>query len=151
AQSPSGFRRRHSLRRARSGHGERSSARRDPACPGCESMSGSISELTRWRLILGDAAESACDGAGCRLDARGQAMDAALEWLYGRDPKPVERHVMRRGGREASLLSTPTWINEIHRLFPKETIERLEKDAIERFAIEGVITSPEVLARAEPN
>lgn len=114
-------------------------------------MSEHISELTRWRLILGDAAEPACQGAGCRLGVREQAMDAALEWLYGHDPELAERHVMRRGGRQASVLSTPGWINEIHRLFPKETIERLEKDAIERFAIDDVITSPEVLARAEPN
>jgi Mg-chelatase subunit ChlD len=110
-----------------------------------------IADLTRWRLILGDAAEPACNSAGCRLNASAQAMDVALDWLYGRDPDLADRHVMRHGGRGASTLTTPGWINEIHRLFPKETIERLEKDAIERFAIDDVVTSPEVLARAEPN
>lgn len=108
------------------------------------------SHLTRWRLILGEAADAACGGG---LDAEAQAMDAAMAWLYGRDPELAERGVFerRQGGREASVLTTPEWINEIHRLFPQETIERLERDAIERFEIDDVVTNPEVLARAQPN
>jgi hypothetical protein len=110
-----------------------------------------LPELVRWRLMLGEAAESACRGAGQQLSADALAMDAAMDWLYGRDPEEGARQTMRRGGREGSRLTTPAWINEIHRLFPKETIERLERDAIERYAIDGVVTNPEVLARAEPN
>ncbi len=110
-----------------------------------------ITDFVRWRLILGEAAESACRGAGQPLSGDALAMDAAMEWLYGRDPEEGARQTMRRGGREGSRLTTPAWINEIHRLFPKETIERLERDAIERYAIEDVVTNPEVLARAEPN
>lgn len=108
------------------------------------------SPLTRWRLILGEAADGACGGG---LDAQAQAMDAAMAWLYGRDPELAERGVFerRQGGREASALTTPEWINEIHRLFPQETIERLERDALERFQIDDVVTNPEVLARAQPN
>lgn len=108
------------------------------------------SHLARWRLILGEAADGAC---GSCLDADAQAMDAAMAWLYGRDPELAERGVFERGqgGREASALTTPEWINEIHRLFPQETIERLERDAIERFEIDDVVTNPEVLARAQPN
>ena len=109
--------------------------------------------LRRWRLILGEAAESVCRGAGCELDAEAQAMDAAMSWLYGRDPDLAQRGVMERGqgGREASALTTPEWINEVHRLFPQETIERLERDAIERFGIDDVITNLEVLGRVQPN
>jgi len=109
--------------------------------------------LLRWRLILGEAAESACSAAGGELDAEAQAMDAAMSWLYGRDPELAERGVMERrsGGRESSQLTTPGWINEVHRLFPQETIERLERDAIERFGIEDVVTNPEVLSRVKPN
>lgn len=110
-----------------------------------------IDPLTRWRLILGDAADGACRGAGCTLSGEALAMDAAMGWLYGRDDEDGARGVRRQGGREGSTLSTPDWINEIHRLFPKETIERLERDAIERYAIDDVITNPDVLARAEPN
>ena len=56
-------------------------------------MTSGVAELTRWRLILGDAAEPACDAAGCRLDATALAMDVALDWLYGRDPDLADRRV----------------------------------------------------------
>ena len=110
-----------------------------------------MTPLTRWRLALGAAADEACSGAGCVLDADGLAMDGAMDWLYGRDPDLAERGVKRQGGREASRLTSPEWIEQIHKLFPKETIERLERDAIERFAIDDIVTNLDVLARAEPN
>lgn len=110
-----------------------------------------IPSLARWRLILGEAAEGACSGAGCTLDGRLGRMDRALDWLYGRGADGADRAATRRGGREGSQLTTPDWIDGIHRLFPKETIERLERDAIERFGIDDVVTDPAVLARAVPN
>lgn len=127
-----------------------------------------ISHVNRWRLVLGAAAQSACLGAGGGLSGDGQAMDAAMDWLYDRDPELAGRGIKKqgggdgggngdgdgaktRGGTEASTLTSPEWINEIHRLFPKSTIERLERDAIERFAIDDIVTNLEVLERAEPN
>lgn len=111
-----------------------------------------LNDAERWRLLLGEAGE-ACLGPG----GAGMPMDRALAWLYGRDdPQPqggadprdaLDRH----GGSEASQLTVPEWINEIHELFPKETIERLERDAIERYGIDEVVTNPEVLERATPN
>ena len=60
-------------------------------------------------------------------------MDRALAWLYGRDDADSGTGTLdRHGGSEASQLSVPDWIHQIHELFPKETIERLERDAIER-------------------
>jgi Mg-chelatase subunit ChlD len=106
-----------------------------------------IARLERWRLVLGEAAEGACGG----LSGDARAMDSAMEWLYGRDPELSERGVKGQGGREGSMLNSPQWVNEIHRLFPKETIERLERDAIERFAIDDIVTNPDVLSRVEPN
>lgn len=110
-----------------------------------------LDALTRWRLVLGEAADGACRSAGCSLSGEAIAMDAALDWLYGREEEDGTRNIARQGGRGPSALTTPQWINDIHRLFPKETIERLERDAIERYAIDDVVTNPEVLARAEPN
>lgn len=110
-----------------------------------------LDELTRWRLVLGEAANGACRAAGVGLSAEAVAMDAALDWLYGRDDEDGARNISRQGGRGASALTTPQWINDIHRLFPKETIERLERDAIEHYAIDDVVTNPDVLSRAEPN
>ncbi|CAK7258028.1 MULTISPECIES: VWA domain-containing protein [unclassified Shinella] len=110
-----------------------------------------LDALTRWRLVLGEAADGACRSAGCSLSGEAITMDAALDWLYGREEEDGTRNIARQGGRGPSALTTPQWINDIHRLFPKETIERLERDAIERYAIDDVVTNPEVLARAEPN
>jgi Mg-chelatase subunit ChlD len=103
----------------------------------------------RWRLLLGRASESALDGrAG--LSADDLARDAALGWLYGRGES--ERDIRdRQGGLGGSQLEVPAWISEVHRLFPKETIERLEQDAVEKYEIHEVVTNPEVLARVEPN
>jgi Mg-chelatase subunit ChlD len=113
-------------------------------------MSADPPPLQRWRLVLGKAAEE--ELGGCSGDFA--AMDAALGWLYGRDKELAERDIRDRGtqgGSGASQLTVPEWINEIHRLFPKETIERLEQDAVERYGIDEVVTNPEVLARVEPN
>ncbi len=102
--------------------------------------------LQRWRLLLGDPAERACGG----LSAEAQAADAALDWLYGRDGDRAERGE-RSAGLGPSALRTPDWINAIHTLFPKEVIERLEQDAVERYGIDEVVTNLEVLERIEPS
>lgn len=103
-------------------------------------------ELQRWRLLLGEAAEASLG----ELDDHYRSVDSALEWLYGRDPERLAR-----GERGASLgksnLTTPEWINEIHQLFPKEVIERLEVDAVERYGIDDVVTNLDVLERIEPS
>jgi hypothetical protein len=104
----------------------------------------------RWRLLLGEAADASL-GPG---SDQALAMDRALAWLYGRDGGGDGRSADsfdRHGGSEASQLSVPEWINEIHELFPKETIERLERDAIERYGIDEVVTNLDVLERATPN
>jgi Mg-chelatase subunit ChlD len=115
------------------------------------SVPTALDPLTRWRLILGEASDGACRAAGCTLSADAIAMDAALDWLYGRGDEDGSRNISRQGGRGDSALTTPEWINDIHRLFPKETIERLERDAIEHYAIDDIITNPDVLSRATPN
>lgn len=104
--------------------------------------------LQRWRLLLGEPAESALGG----LNAEAAAADAALNWLYGRDPDRAQRGERSgQGGSEASQLSVPEWINTIHELFPQEVIERLEQDAVERYGIDEVVTNVEVLERIEPS
>lgn len=105
--------------------------------------------LARWRLVLGEAAEASLGGS---LDGAGRAMDEALSWLYGREGDLAEREVRdRQGGQGPSALTVPDWINEVHSLFPKETIERLERDAVERYKIDEVVTRVDVLSRVEPN
>lgn len=103
--------------------------------------------LERWRLVLG-AAGDACLG-GHPLSAAAAGRDAALDWLYGRDDDLVRRDV--RGGDGPSQLTTVDWLDRITTLFPKETVERLERDAVERYHIPDVLTDPDVLGRIEPN
>jgi len=113
-----------------------------------------VDPLTRWRLVLGAPADEL--GA---LDGSTRAMDAALEWLYGREGTLGERDIRggpgavtkREGSLDPSQLTVPEWIDQIHELFPKETIERLERDAVERFQIDEVVTNVEVLERVQPS
>ncbi|GGQ46929.1 Mg-chelatase subunit ChlD [Actinomadura coerulea] len=120
-------------------------------------------DLERWRLVLGAPAEP-CTGA---LGGGAAARDAALDWLYGRDPELAERGVRRgsggggdgepersddrTGGTGPSQLTTVDWLDAVHRLFPRETIERLERDAVERYEIHEIVTDPAVLERIEPD
>ena len=105
--------------------------------------------LERWRLVLGEAGNACMGGAG--LSAEAAARDAALDWLYQRDGDLDRRDVRRSAGHGESTLSTVDWLDDVHRLFPKETIERLERDAVERYEILDVVTDPGVLERIEPN
>jgi Mg-chelatase subunit ChlD len=108
--------------------------------------------LVRWRLVLG-ATSDAVLGKAAGMDANDLAADAAMAWLYGREGTLADRDIRERTGGlgGASAMTVPDWLGEVHRLFPKETIERLERDAVERYQIHEVVTNPEVLARVEPN
>lgn len=107
-----------------------------------------MSTLERWRLVLGEAGERSLGG----LSQQGAQMDAVLQWLYHREEAGDGRGVQsRQGGNDPSTLSVPDWIDAVHRLFPKETIERLERDAVERYQIHEIVTRPEVLKRAQPS
>ena len=104
--------------------------------------------LERWRLILGDSGSAELGACGERTLAR----DAALDWLYGREGRGGAAGDGAGGaGSGGSTLSVPEWINEVHELFPSEVVERIEKDAVERYGIDEIVTNPEVLERVEPN
>jgi Mg-chelatase subunit ChlD len=107
--------------------------------------------LVRWRLVLGKAAEELDGRAG--MGADDLAADASLGWLYDRGTGDSEDRDIRdrSGGPGASVLSVPDWLNDVHKLFPKETVERLERDAVEKYQIHEVVTNAEVLKRIEPN
>jgi len=106
--------------------------------------------LVRWRLVLGSSADALDERAGMTADDL--AADASLGWLYERGDEMGERDIAPRGtGPGASQLTVPDWLNHVHRLFPRETIERLERDAVEKYQIHEVVTNPEVLKRIEPS
>ncbi|MFF9455441.1 VWA domain-containing protein [Streptomyces flaveolus] len=109
--------------------------------------------LERWRLILGAPAERRTGG----LDGPDAARDTALQWLYGRDDDLARRGERRgtadgrEGGDGPSTLAVVDWLDDIHRLFPRETVERLERDAVETYGIDEIVTDPDVLLRVEPS
>src|SRR5262249_54737766 len=108
--------------------------------------------LARWRLVLGGDAEQ---GLGCVPDGVDAQRDVALGYLYNREYGPG-RNVRpgQRGGPGSlgpSRLTVPEWINAVHTLSPRRTIERIEKDALERYHLDELVTNPDLLARAQPS
>ncbi|MFO0553644.1 MAG: VWA domain-containing protein [Polyangiaceae bacterium] len=106
--------------------------------------------LRRWRLVLGAASGDALDGAS-KFGGEDRARDAALAWLYERDESLLERDERRTASDDRSQLTVPSWVNAVHKLFPKETIERLERDAVEEYGLVEVVTNPKVLSALEPS
>lgn len=110
-----------------------------------------LTDSERWRLLLGEASQPILTPQATD-ESTVIEMDTALSWLYGRDKDNEEQDSFdRMGGDGVSTLSTPDWINQIQTLFPQETIERLEKDALEKYHLEDLVTSTDVLERATPN
>lgn len=114
---------------------------------------------TRWRLVLGAGAEDCFGG----IDPEGQRQERCLGFLYDRE-YGKKRNVRQtkekegqggvedtRGGLDDTQINVIDWINEVHELFPKKTIERIEKDALERYELTEMMTNPEILQRAEPS
>lgn len=102
------------------------------------------SVLNRWRLVLG---KNASGHMG--LDGSLKGMDEALDFLYSREQKADERQ--EQGSLEASHLTVAVWLNEVRRLFPKETVQVLERHALERYQLKELLTDREVLEKLEPN
>lgn len=99
---------------------------------------------------MGAGSEPLCGG----LSGEDEQRDGCLAFLYDREyggGRNVRQGGDSGGGLQESALTVPEWINQVHELFPKQTIQRIEKDALERYQLDEMVTNPEVLARAEPN
>jgi Mg-chelatase subunit ChlD len=114
------------------------------------SMAEQEKRRLRWRLLLGESTEDLLGG----LSAEWQDRETAIGYLYNRED--VDQNIRkdpqsREGSLDPSDLTVPDWINAIHELFPQKTIERLEKDALERYHLEEMVTNPDLLARVQPS
>ncbi|MCL2856120.1 MAG: VWA domain-containing protein [Oscillospiraceae bacterium] len=114
-------------------------------------------QLGRWRLVLGKYAEQ---GLGGGLSARFAEIDELMDFLYGREygegrgirgEEQDGEAESREGGKGPSQLTVPSWINKIQELFPKETVERLERHALEKYDLTELLTDARVLEKLEPN
>lgn len=108
------------------------------------------SQINRWRLILGSYAKNQL-----RFDADGMLengiscmeLEEALDFLYNRE----QGEDVRQGSLEESRLTAVTWITKIRKLFPKETVEILERHALDRYGMTELLADREVLEKLEPN
>ncbi|MHA7134210.1 VWA domain-containing protein [Oerskovia turbata] len=107
----------------------------------------------RWRLVLGRyAAQEISHGAG---DA---GIERALQYLYDREY--VERgHRLGRqpgvrgggGSLDPSALRALDWLGQARSLFPRETFERMQVDAVSRYHLTDLLSDPDAAEALEPS
>ena len=118
--------------------------------------------MQRWKMVLGVGGEDLPASLPESWQQREQLVSFLYDREYGRGRNirgagggsgqgQASPGGSRQGGSGESQLTVPDWINGIHELFPQRVIERLEKDALDRYNIEELVTRPEMLAKAEPN
>ena len=86
------------------------------------------------------------------MSARDARMEAALDYLYSREYKGRGvRDRNQAGSLDPSQINVPTWLGEARDLFPRETVEIIEKDALDRYGMTELVTDNETLEKLEPN
>jgi len=95
--------------------------------------------IARWRLVLGKTAEQ--HGITCGADKRAAECERALGFVFDND---------RGGGRGASPISIPSWIDAVSELFPRQAKEVLERELIRRRGIADLLDHPQLLDKIEP-
>jgi Mg-chelatase subunit ChlD len=108
--------------------------------------------LRRWRLVLGGG-----DADGTDVELRGDdaRIDAALGAVYDVSGAAQRRARGRASGRSGGLgRSAPRvarWLGDIRRYFPREVVQVMQRDAIERLDLRQLLLEPELLATVEPD
>lgn len=103
--------------------------------------------LRRWRLVLGAAAASGL--GGMQLDADDRQRDGALGYLYDREREGPQDQ--RSGGRGEAAPDAVQWLDKVRKLFPQTAAEVLQRDALERYQLHGLLTDPQVLDTVAPS
>ncbi|WP_327361869.1 VWA domain-containing protein [Streptomyces sp. NBC_01296] len=97
--------------------------------------------LRRWRMVLGGDG----DGTGYVPGGRDAGMDAALSGLYGGGAGE------RSGGLGGSAPRVARWLGDIRTYFPSSVVQVMQRDAIERLGLSGLLLEPEMLEAVEPD
>lgn len=114
-------------------------------------------QRNRWRLILGQYSQKqiSFEGSPSQFFEPGEAsqityydLEDALDFLYSREHGD---DVRKEGGTGGSHLTVAPWITRIRTLFPKETVEILERHALETYHLTELLADQEVLEKLEPN
>ncbi|MBI1206566.1 MAG: VWA domain-containing protein [Azospirillum sp.] len=109
-------------------------------------MTGDEEMLRRWRLVLGRYARPVFAPPMSGDDPERERM---LDYLYDRDYEA--RDEAGASGSEPSRLAVPVWLARVRTLFPRETVERIEAHALERYRLRELLQDGEVLTRLEPS
>jgi hypothetical protein len=109
----------------------------------------------RWRLVLGRYSHQRLP----EPDGNGHRYEQALDYLYGREyagrggrpGRDDDAQGPRDGSLDPSAPSIVDWLGEVRELFPSETVEIIERHALDRYGLTELVSDPEVLARIEPS
>ena len=108
----------------------------------------------RWRLVLGRYSHQRLPEPG----GDGHRYEQALDYLYGREyagrggrRDDDDPQTPRAGSLDPSAPSIVDWLGEVRELFPSETVEIIERHALDRYGLTELVSDPEVLARIEPS
>ncbi|WP_207383547.1 VWA domain-containing protein [Paenibacillus solani] len=117
-------------------------------------MNRSVQEnLNRWRLILGKSADEGLSTTGHYSSDHFEYAEAdeILDYLYNREYSEEQGYRQKAGGRGATQLTVPKWLHQMRTLFPKQTAEILEKQALDRYGLSELLTDKKLLESLEPN
>ena len=99
--------------------------------------------LQRWRLVLGQEAETTCG----HLSGAAREIDKALTALYDAPGGPTSRV----GGRGGSAPSVARWLGDIRKYFPSPVVQVMQRDALERLNLRDMLLQPELLNAVQPD
>jgi Mg-chelatase subunit ChlD len=77
--------------------------------------------------------------------------DELLSFLYDREYSQEQGYRQGGGSRDPSQLTVPRWLNKVRELFPKQTVEVLEKQALDRYGLTELLTDKKTLSTLKPN
>ena len=106
--------------------------------------------LNRWRIVLGRYASEQLSFSS--EEARLMEMEEALDYLYAREyGEDQDIRQERKGGDGSSKLTVPKWLQQVKKLFPKQTVEIMERHALDKYGMTELLTDPDVMRKLEPN
>jgi Mg-chelatase subunit ChlD len=106
--------------------------------------------LTRWRLVLGSAAEQHGIGIGDD-DEEARRIDALVGFLFAPEGQGSRSKDRRGGTGPGHAMNVPRWVDEVGQLFPRQAKEIMERELVNRRGLRELMEKPELLERIEPN
>lgn len=115
--------------------------------------------ISRWRLILGQAAEQQLSSYGADgtavLSEEEQIMDQALADIYddtlGTEGGGGAIDSSRGAGQGKSAPRLSKWLGDVRTFFPDDVVSIIQHDAMERKGWKQLLFEPEVLAHVKPD